>query len=82
MKWRIKTVPEEPRLGQRRVVIRFLWLPTECTDGYIRWLTRVRVLQEFATTSRVEGDMHDGLTTHTYDEWTDLWFKRLFRRKP
>lgn len=44
MKW---ITPSVPRDGDIRVTLRFAWLPTECSDGYTRWLSDIYPRQKW-----------------------------------
>jgi hypothetical protein len=41
MKW------YSPIDGAKRTRLKFLWLPTQCRDGFTRWLEVVEVLEEY-----------------------------------
>jgi hypothetical protein len=44
MKWRYHKAPKE---GDYRTRIKFAWFPIACVDGYERWLTKVKVKEEY-----------------------------------
>ena len=36
-----------PKQSEQRTVIKFAWLPTEMTNGYVIWLEKYKVQEEY-----------------------------------
>ena len=44
MRWKLKT----PKVGDRRVINKFLWWPYVDNNGNVRWLEWARILQIYS----------------------------------
>ena len=49
MKWRYKE-SSRPKEGQTRGRAAVAWLPTKCSDGMVRWLEKIYVVERYERT--------------------------------
>lgn len=65
MRW--QTTPDkEPKVGDERIVTKFLWLPLKINDS-VRWLEFANVCQRL-----VEWREADMAGYYTWTEWIDI----------